>query len=68
MSVRQITIYEVKMKIKKFDVVEQNNNNKATILEIKSNSYLAEIVDNKGKTVETRNITQDEIKQIIFTR
>lgn len=56
------------MKIKKFDVVELNNNNKATILEIKSNSYLAEIVDNKGKTVETRNITQDEIKQIIFTR
>lgn len=56
------------MRIKKFDVVELKNNNKATILEIKSNEYLVEIIDNKGKTLENRNITQDEIKQIIYTR
>lgn len=56
------------MKIKRFDVVELKNNNKATILEIMDNGYLVEIVDNKGKTLETRNITQDEIKKIIYTR
>lgn len=56
------------MKLKKFDVVELKNNNKATILEIKNNEYLAEIVDNNGTTVDTRNITQEDIKQIIYTR
>lgn len=56
------------MKIKIFDVVELKNNNKATILEIKNNEYLAEIVDNNGKTLDVRNINQNDIKQIIFTR
>lgn len=56
------------MKLKKFDVVELKNNNKATILEIKNNEYLAEIVDNNGTTVDTRNITQEDIKQIIYAR
>lgn len=56
------------MKIKKFDVVKLKNNNKATILEIKANEYLVEIVDNRGKTLETRNLIRDEIKKIIYTR
>lgn len=56
------------MKIKKFDVVELNDNNKATILEIKNDKYLAEIVDDEGKTLCTRNLTQDEIKQVIYTK
>ena len=56
------------MKVKKFDVVQLKNNNKATILEIKNNECLAEIVDTNGKTLDTRNINQDEIKQIIYTR
>lgn len=56
------------MKIKRFDVVELKNNNKATILEIKDNEYFVEIVDNKGKTLDNRNITQNDIKQIIYTR
>jgi len=56
------------MKLKKFDVVELKNNNKATILEIKNHEYLAEIVDNKGTTVDTKNITQEDIKKIIYTR
>lgn len=56
------------MKFKKFDVVELINSNKATILEIKDNEYLAEIVDNNGITVDKRNITQEDIKQIIYSR
>lgn len=56
------------MKLKKFDVVELINNNKATILEIKDNEYLVEIVDNNGITVDKRNITQEDIKQIIYSR
>ena len=56
------------MKLKRFDVVELKNCNKATILEIKDNEYLAEIVDRNGITVDKRNITQEDIKQIIYTR
>ena len=56
------------MKIKLFDVVELKNNNKATILEINDNEYLVEIVDPNGITVDRRNISQDEIKQIIYTK
>lgn len=56
------------MKLKKFDVVELKNNNKATILETKDNEYLAEIVDTKGTTVDTKNINQEDIKRIIYTR
>lgn len=56
------------MKFKKFDVVELNNGNKATILEIKDNEFFTEIVDNNGTTVDKRNIIQEDIKQIIYTR
>ena len=56
------------MKLKKFDVVELKNNNRATILEMKNNEYLAEIVDTNGITVEKRNINQEDIKQVIYTR
>lgn len=56
------------MRIKKFDVVELSNNNRATILETDKNQYFAEIVDNKGATIERRYITQDEIKKVIYTK
>lgn len=56
------------MRIKKFDVVELNNNNRATILETDKNQHFAEIVDGKGTTVEKRYITQDEIKKVIYTK
>lgn len=56
------------MKIKVFDVVELRNNKLATILEIKDNQYLTEIVDRNGKTLENRYINQEEIKQIIYTK
>lgn len=56
------------MRIKKFDVVEMNDNNRATILETNNNQYLAEIVNPYGITVDKRIITQDEIKQIIYKK
>lgn len=56
------------MKIKKFNVVELKNNNKATILEIISkNEYLAEIVNPYGITVDNKIITNDDINKIIYS-
>lgn len=54
------------MKLKRFEVVELVNGNKATILDNKNNEYLAEIVDGNGKTIENRNITENEIKKVLI--
>ena len=54
------------MKLKRFEVVELVNGNKATILDNKDNEYYAEIVDVNGKTIENRNITNDEIKKVLI--
>ena len=56
------------MKVKKFDVVELVDNNKATILEIKEKEYLAEIVNPNGTTLDNRNITKEEIRKIVYTK
>ena len=57
------------MKINKFDVVELNNGNKASILDIRNRDYYAEIVNpNNGSTIEHRMIKESEIKDIIFTK
>jgi len=56
------------MKIKKFDVVELNDNNRATILRVDNNSYYAEIVNSSGITLENREITQNDIKNVIYSR
>ena len=56
------------MKIKKFDVVELKDNNRATILETDKNQYFAEIVNSYGITIENRYITQDEIEKVIYSR
>lgn len=57
------------MKIDKFDVVELNNGNKATILDIiDKNTYFVEIVDNEGKTIDRKNIYDIDIKEVIFTK
>ena len=54
------------MKIKKFDVVELKNKNKAVILEIyKRKKYYAEIVNDKGNTIYKKEITSNEIDKII---
>ena len=57
------------MKTNKFDVVELNNGNKATILDIiDKNTYFVEIVDNEGKTIDRKNIYDLDIKEVIFTK
>ena len=56
------------MKIKKFDVVELKNKDKATILNTDNNEYFAEIVDSNGTTIDKRNISQDEVRQVIYTK
>ena len=54
------------MKLKRFEVVELVNGNKATILDNKNNEYFAEIVDGNGKTIENKNITENEIKKVLI--
>lgn len=57
------------MKIKKFDVVELKNGYKAAIIDIKKdNTYFAEIVDNKGNTIDKKNITEDEVEKIVYSK
>lgn len=56
------------MKLKRFDVVELNNGNKATIFDIKNNELYGEIVTDKGITIEHRNINEDEIKKVLVSK
>ena len=50
-----------------FDVVKLKDQNKATILsKIDNNKMFAEILDNNGKKIENREITKDEIEEIIY--
>ncbi len=56
------------MKLKKFDVVELNNGNKATIFDTKNNELYGEIVNDKGITIEHRNINENEIKKVLVTK
>ena len=53
------------MKYKRFDVVELNNGNRATILDIKKNDYNVEIVNPYGITLDKKFISNDEIKGLI---
>lgn len=55
------------MKIKIFDVVELENNDKATIKEkLGNNKFKAEIVNENGVTKEIREIEEKEIKRIVI--
>ncbi len=56
------------MKIKKFNVVQLNNGNRATILQVLGNRYLAEIVNSYGITLDKRIITKDEINKIVYSK
>lgn len=57
------------MKIKKFDVVGLKNKNKAVILEIyKRKRYYAEIVNDKGETINKKEIISKEIDKIIYRK
>lgn len=57
------------MKVKRFNVVELKDNNRATILEIKGNNqYFAEIVNTCGITIDNRLITNDDINKVLYSR
>lgn len=56
------------MKLKRFEVVELVNGNKATILDINNNQYYAEVVNDKGITIDNRNITDEEIKRVLVSK
>ena len=53
------------MKYKRCDVVELNNGNRATILDIKKNRYNVEIANPYGITLDKKFISNDEIKGLI---
>ena len=50
------------------DVVELYNGNKATILDVKDKEYYAGIVDGEGNTIDYRNISDAEIKEILISK
>ena len=57
------------MKYKIFDVVKLKDNNKATILNITDkNQYYVEIVNNNGKTIDKKIISENEIKRPEFIK
>lgn len=56
------------MKISLFDVVELNDGNRAIIKNIDNKKYFAEIVNQKGDTIENRNILQNEINNVVFQK
>lgn len=56
------------MKIKKFNVVELKNGNRATILEVLGSKYLAEIVNTYGITLDKKIITENEINKVIYSK
>ena len=56
------------MKLNRFDVVKLYNGNKATILDVKNKEYYVEIVDSEGNTIDNRNITDIEIKEILVSK
>lgn len=54
------------MKYKRFNVVELNNGNKATILDVKNKNYYVEIVDSEGNRIDIKYVEENEIAKIIF--
>ena len=56
------------MKINRFDVIELNNKNKATIRCIQSDGYLVEEVDLQGNSLGNKVIKESEINKIIFSK
>ncbi len=56
------------MRINKFNVVELKNGNRATILQVLGNKYLAEIVNTYGITLDKRIIRENEINKVIYSK
>ena len=56
------------MKINRFDVVELNNKNKATIRTVQNNGYLVEEVDLNGNSLGYKTINDSDINKIIYSK
>lgn len=55
-------------KVKVFEVVKMRDGDKATILGINNNNYIAEIIDNNGISKGTKTINQSDIAEIIISK
>lgn len=56
------------MKYKRLNVVELNNGNKATILDVNNKNYYVEIVDSEGNRIDIKYVEENEIAKIIFPK
>ena len=56
------------MRIKQFDVVELNNNQKAIIKKIDKGNYLTEVINDDRTKIEQKVITYKDIKKVIYSR
>ena len=56
------------MKLKIFDVVELNDKNRATILNINNKEYLAEVVNSAGISLGNKVIKDNDINKIIVSK
>lgn len=56
------------MKIKKFNVVELTDGNRATILNKEKNCYLVEVVTPYGISLGNKLVSDKEINRIIFKK
>lgn len=54
------------MKAKLFEVVRLESGNLATILEVNKDLYKAEVIDENGKSLGVKDITNSEIKEILY--
>lgn len=55
-------------KLKVFDVVKLNDGNNATILENQTSTYKAEIVNLKGESQGIKDITENDIREILISK
>lgn len=56
------------MKYKVFDVIELQNSNLATILKIENNKYIVEEINCKGKVKGIKEVTDNNIKELKFSK
>ena len=55
-------------KLKVFDVVKLNDGSNATILDNQTYTYKAEIVNLKGESQGIKNITENDIREILISK
>ena len=55
-------------KLKVFDVVKLNDGNNATILDNQTYTYKEEIVNLKGESQGIKNITENDIREILISK